>query len=91
MLVGGRYRGGNIEDVSAKGLRSRQVRAQASVLAAVVASAMMRVVAMASLLPLITIGTPAGIQGVVRVMVEAETLMYRDSGAWPIALLHLED
>ena len=39
---------GSVEDVSAEGLRSRQVGARAMVLAAVVASAMMRVIAMAS-------------------------------------------
>ena len=49
------------EDVSAKGLRSWQVRARASVLAAVVESATTRVLATASLLPLITMGTPVGI------------------------------
>ena len=52
----------NVVDVSAKGLRSRQVGARASVLAAVVASATTRVVAAASLLPLTVVGTPAGIQ-----------------------------
>ena len=50
-----------VEDVSAKGLRSQQVRAWALVLTAIVASASMRVVAMASLLPLITVRTPVGI------------------------------
>ena len=50
-----------VEDVSAKGLRSRQVRAQALVLIAIIASAMMRVVAIAILLPLITARTPMGI------------------------------
>ena len=57
-------------------LRSQQVRAQASVLATVVASAMMRVVAMASLLPRIAVGTSASVEGVVRVIVEVETLMH---------------
>ena len=61
------------------------------VLAAIVASAMMRVVAVASLLPHIVVGTPMGIYGVVRVTVEAETLMHWDRGAWPIALLRLVD
>ena len=51
----------NIEDVSAKGLRSWQVGAWVSVLATIIASTIMRVVAMASLLPLIAVGTPAGI------------------------------
>ena len=75
----------------AKGLRSRQVGAQASVLTPVIASATMRVVATASLLPLITIGMPAGIQGVARVTVEAETLMHRGYGVWPTASLCLVD
>ena len=71
----------------AKGLRSRQVRARASVLAAVVASAMTRVVVVASLLPRITVGMPASIEGVACVAVEAETLLHRNRGAWPAALL----
>ena len=66
----------SVEDVSAKGLRSRQVGARASVLAAVVVSATTRVVAASSLLPLITAGTPAGIEGVTRIIVVAETLMH---------------
>ena len=81
----------DIEDVLAKGLRSQQVRAWALVLATVVAFVMMRVVATASLLPLIIVGTPTGIQGVTRVTVEAETLMHRCCGAWPTALLCLVD
>ena len=81
----------NVEDVSAKGLRSWQVGAQALVLAVVVASAMTRVVAASSLLPCIAAGTPAGVEGVACVMVEAETLMHQDRGARPITLLHLVD
>ena len=80
-----------VEDVSAKGLRSQEVRARASVLAAVVASTMMRVVAMASLLPRISVGTPTGIEGVARVMVAAETLMLWDRGARPATLWPLVD
>jgi len=80
-----------VEDVSAKGQRSQQVGAWASVLAAIVASAMTRVVAMASLLPLIAAGMPAGIQGVAHVTVEAETLMHWGCGAWPTASLRLVD
>ena len=52
---------------------------------------MMRVVATASLLPLIATGMPAGIEGVAHVMVEAEMLMHRGSGAWPVASLCLVD
>ena len=47
---------------------------------------MMGVVAVACLLPLIAMGTPMDIQGIACVMVEAETLMHRDRGAWPTAL-----
>ena len=65
-----------VEDVLAKGLRSRQVRARASILTTIVASATMRVVAMASLLPRIVVGTPTGVERVARVMVEAKTFMH---------------
>jgi len=37
------------------------------------------------------VGTPAGIEGVVRVTVEAETLMHRGRSARPAALLRLVD
>ena len=67
---------GGVEDVSVEGLRSRQARARASVLAAVIASATTRVVATASSLPRIATGTPMGVEGVVRVMVVAKTLMH---------------
>ena len=77
--------------MSAKGLRSRQVGARALVLAAVVASITTRVVAVASLLPHTATGTHAGVEGVARVTVEAETLMHRDRGARPAALLRLVD
>ena len=80
-----------IEDVLSKGLRPRQVRAQASVLATVIAFATTRVVATASLLPLIAVGTPVGIRGVARVTVEAETLMHWGRDAWPAASLRLVD
>ena len=46
------------------------------VLAAVVASATTRVAATAGLLPLIAVGTPAGIEGVACITVEAETFMH---------------
>ena len=65
----------------AKGLRSWQVGAQASVLAIVIASTMMRVVAMVSSLPRIAMGTPVGLEGVSRIIVVAETLMRWDHGA----------
>ena len=77
--------------MSAKGLRSRQVKARALVLAAVVASSMMRVVAAASSLPRMAVGTPTGIKGVTCVMVEAEPFMHQDRNAWPTTLLCLVD
>ena len=61
------------------------------VLAAVVASTMMRVVAVASPLPCITTGTPTGIEGVVCVAVETEMLMYQNHSARPTVLLGLMD
>ena len=75
----------------AKGLRSRQAEARASVLAAVIASTTTRVVAKASSLPRITVGTPMGDEGVTRNMVAAKTLMYQDCGVQPAALWHLVD
>ena len=53
------------------------------VLATVVASATTRVVAVASPLPRIAMGTHAGIEGVARVTVEAEMFMHRDRDARP--------
>ena len=61
------------------------------VLTAVIASATTRVVAVAILLPRIAAGMPAGVEGVGRVTVEAETLMHWDHGARPTALLRLVD
>ena len=72
--------------MSAKGLRSQQAEARASVIAAVIGSTTMRVVAVASPLPHIAMGTLAGIEGVTHVTVAAETLMYRDRGAQPTTL-----
>ena len=80
-----------LEDASAKGLRSWEVEARASVLATVVAFAMMWVVATASPLPRITIGMLAGVEDVTCIVVEAETLMHQNRGAWPAALLCLVD
>ena len=51
------------------------------VLTAVIVSTTMRVVATASPLPRITMGTPMGIEGVALVTVAADTLMHRDHGA----------
>ena len=46
---------------------------------------------MASLLPLIVVGTPVGIEDVSRVTVEAETLMHQGHDTWPTASLRLVD
>ena len=73
----------------AEGLRPRQDRAWALVLAAVVASAMARVIAVASSLSRVVVSTPASVKGVVCVTVAAETLMHWDHGTLPIALWHL--
>ena len=70
------WREGSVDDVSTEGLRPRQVGAQASVLAAVVASATTRVIAVASSLSWIIMSTSTGVNGVVRVMVAAETLTH---------------
>ena len=32
-------------------------------------------------------GTPAGVEGVTGIVVEAETLMHQNHGAWPTTLL----
>ena len=82
---------GGAEDVLAEYLRSRQVGAQALVLAVVVASVMTRVVAIAGFLSLVASSTPTGIQGVTSVTVEVETLMHWDHGALLAALWHLVD
>ena len=65
-----------VQDVSAKGLRSWQVEARALVLAAIVASAMMRVVAAACPLPRIAMGTSTSVEGIAHVMVKAETHLH---------------
>ena len=75
----------------AEGLRPQEVGAWASVLAAVVASTTMRVIAAASSLPRVFIRTPAGVEGVACVTIAAETLMHQDRGALPTALWHLVD
>ena len=61
------------------------------VLAAVVASAIVRVISVASSLSRIIVGTPASVEGVACVTVVAETLMYRDRGTLPTALWRLVD
>ena len=61
------------------------------VLAAVVASAMMRVIAAASFLSWVIVGTPAGVEGVACITVAAKTLMHQDRGALPTSLRRLVD
>ena len=51
----------------------------------------MRVVATASLLPLIATGTSVGIKGVMRITVEAEMLLHWDLSARSAASLCLVD
>ena len=82
---------GGVEDVSAEGLSSWQARAWALVLAAVEASAMTRVIAMASSLSRVIVGTSMGVEGVVCITVAAETLTHRDHGVLPASLWFLVD
>ena len=71
--------------MSAKGLRAWQARAQALVLAAIVASTVSRMVAAVGSLPYVAMGAPTGVDGASHIAVVAETLMYRDSGVLPVA------
>jgi len=61
------------------------------VLLVVVAPTMARVVAMASRLPSITMGRPAGFEGVARITVVAERLLNQNHDAWPATMLCLMD
>ena len=61
------------------------------VLTTVVAPAATRVIAMASSLSRIIMGTPISIEGVACVTVAAETLMHRNHGALPTTLRCLVD
>ena len=81
----------SVEDVTAKGRRTLQAEAQASVLTAVVASAMTRTIAMAGSFSWVTVGVSAGVEGAACIMVAAETLMHQDRGALPAALWFLVD
>ena len=85
------WRESSVEDVSTEGLRPRKAGAQASVLATVVASIAMRVIATASSLSWFIVGTPAGIEGVACVSVASETLMHRDHGVLSATLWRLVD
>ena len=77
--------------MSSKGLRPQQARARASVLVAVIASATTRVIAMASSLSWVIVGTSAGIEGVACVTVATETLTHQDHGMLPTSLWFLVD
>ena len=61
------------------------------VLAAVVVSAMARVIAVARSLSRVIVGTPASVEGVACITVVAEMLMYQDRGTLPTALWLLVD
>jgi len=64
------------EDVSAEGLRPRRVEAWAPVLAAVVASAVTRMIAAAGSFSWVAVGASAGVEGPTCVAVVAEMSMY---------------
>ena len=81
----------SVEDVPAEGLRAWQAEAWASVLAAIVASAASRMIAMVGSFPRVTVGTSVGIEGAACVAVVAETLMYQDCSALLAALWCLVD
>ena len=81
----------SIEDVLAKGLRPWQARARASSFAAIVASAVLRMIAIAGSFPWVAVGVSAGIDGAACVAVVAETLMYWDRSALPSTLWCLVD
>ena len=61
------------------------------VLATIVASATVRVIAAASSLSWVILGMPTGVEGVACVTVVAETLMHRDHSTLPTALWWLVD
>ena len=75
----------------AEGLRAQQARAQALVLAAVVASTTSRMIATVGSFSWVTIGASTGVDGVACVVVAAETLMYLGRSALLGALWCLVD
>ena len=81
----------SVEDVTAKVLRPWQARARAPVLAAVVASAALRMIAVVGSFPWVTVGVPTGVDGAACVVVAAETLMYLGCNALPAAMWCLVD
>ena len=82
---------GALDGLLAKGPRSHQVGAQASVLTTIIASATARVIAVVSSLSRIIVGTPASVEGIACAMVEAETLMHRVHGVLRTTLWRLVD
>ena len=81
----------NVEDVPAEGLRPWEARARALVLAAVVAFAASRMIAVAGSFPWVAVGATAGVDGAACVAVAAETLMYLGCSALPATLWCLVD
>ena len=75
----------SVEDVSAEGPRAWQARARARILATIIAPAASRMIAVMGSFPFVAVGAPTGVDGATHVTVVAETLMYRDSGALPVA------
>ena len=63
----------SVEDVTAEGLRAREVGARASVLAAIVASATSRMIAAVGSFPRVIIGAFESVEGAACVAVVAET------------------
>ena len=74
-----------------EGLRAWQAEAWAPVLATVIASVVMRMIAAVGSFSWITVGASTGVEGAVCIAVAAETLMYRDRSALPAALWCLVD
>ena len=75
----------------AEGLRAWQAGAWAPVLATVVASAVMRVIATAGSFSWVAVGTSTGIEGTTCVAITDETLMYLCRSALPATMRCLVD
>ena len=76
----------SVEDVPAEGLRAWQAGARALVLAVVVASVAMRMIATAGSFSWVAVGVFVGVEGVACIAVVAETLLYQDRSALPTTL-----
>ena len=81
----------SVEDVPAEGLRAWQAGARALVLAVVVASAALRMIAVMGSFPRVIVGAPTGVDGAARVVVVTEVFMHRDSSELPAAWWCLVD